>query len=170
MAGLGETCSHIAALLYWLKTAVRIQLDTICISQPNTWLSQSMPSACVEVPYVTLEALEELATSRKQATTSTSAELYAETKKLQPGEMELQPGEMELQKVFANLSTATDRKPAILSVIPPYSDAFIKSSEHFPPLLSELYNPDNLSMDYCQLLKILNLSANKVQPMHRLVT
>ena len=57
MAGLSETCSHIAALLYWLETAIRIQSDTTWTSQPNTQLPQSMPSACVEVPYVTLEAL-----------------------------------------------------------------------------------------------------------------
>ena len=37
MAGLAETCSHIAAILYWLKTTVHAYSDTITkVALPNT--------------------------------------------------------------------------------------------------------------------------------------
>lgn len=54
IAGLGETCSHIAAILYWLETVVHVHSETTCTSKSNAWLSPSMPTACREVPYVTM--------------------------------------------------------------------------------------------------------------------
>ena len=60
MAGLGETCSHIASILYWLETATRIKNTTSCTSMPNSWLPPTLPTACTEVPYVTLEKLEKI--------------------------------------------------------------------------------------------------------------
>ena len=60
MAGLGETCSHIAAMLYWLETAARINKSTSCTSMSNGWLPPTLPRACTEVPYVTLEELEKI--------------------------------------------------------------------------------------------------------------
>jgi hypothetical protein len=145
MAGLAETCSHVAAILYWLETAVRIKAGITCTSQPNAWLPQSMPSARLDVPYVTLEALEELAGSRKKATPS-SGQVWSDIK-------QKSPTEEDLEEFFANLSTVTDRKPAILSVVPTYNEAYAKSSQHLPPMISDRYDPQNLSLNYHQLLE-----------------
>ena len=67
MAGLGETYSHISAILYWLETAARIHNETTCTSKSNSWLPPSLPAACQEVPYVTMEELEQVAPQRKKA-------------------------------------------------------------------------------------------------------
>ena len=66
MVGLAETCSHIAAILYWLETTVLIHSETSCTSNPNSWLPQSMLSTVEQVPYIKLEALEDLADSSKR--------------------------------------------------------------------------------------------------------
>ena len=39
----------VAAILYWLETAVRISEDTTCTSKPNTWLCPTMPRAYKQV-------------------------------------------------------------------------------------------------------------------------
>ena len=48
MAGLGETCSHISALLYWLETAVRVHDQTMCASKSNNlYLATSINAHCL---------------------------------------------------------------------------------------------------------------------------
>lgn len=37
MAGLGEVCSHVAAVLFTLEEAVKIAKDTTCTSLPCSW-------------------------------------------------------------------------------------------------------------------------------------
>ena len=121
MAGLDETCSHVAAILYWLETAVRISEDTTCTSKPNTWLCPTMPRACQQVPFVTMEELEKIASQRKQNLSTSGQEwklLYT-------------PIEQELDEFYDDLSRVADRKPAMLSLIPQYSEIYAQSS--LPP-------------------------------------
>ena len=54
MAGLGETCSHIGALLYWLEYQVRTREDS-CTSHSNQWLE---PKCVRQVPYLELERID----------------------------------------------------------------------------------------------------------------
>ena len=43
MAGAGEACSHIAAMLYTVATAVRIEKETACTSVRCKWLEPTNP-------------------------------------------------------------------------------------------------------------------------------
>ena len=52
MAGLGETCSHVGALLYWIEYQVRRYADISPISKPNLWIE---PHTTKHVPYLRLE-------------------------------------------------------------------------------------------------------------------
>ena len=42
MAGLGEACSHIAALLFWLEANNRLLADPSCTSVPCQWSAPTM--------------------------------------------------------------------------------------------------------------------------------
>ena len=42
MAGAGEACSHIAALLYAVMAKARIQSETVCTSLPYSCLQPSL--------------------------------------------------------------------------------------------------------------------------------
>ena len=55
MAGQGETCSHVGAVLYWVETRVRIREQTSCTSKENTWI---MPMAVKDIPYLKLEQID----------------------------------------------------------------------------------------------------------------
>ena len=43
MAGAGEACSHLAALLYTVMTGVRMQQETAIISEQCQWLEATGP-------------------------------------------------------------------------------------------------------------------------------
>lgn len=144
MAGLAESCSHVAALLFWLETAVRIHNDTTCTSRPNSWLAPTMPTPCNHVPYVTLEELEVVALKRKRK----GSQLEDYSKYVE----QHKPTKEELQEFYEGLNAATDIKPALLSLIPEYSSRFVQSSDHFPPVLHDLYDHRNIELNYTQLL------------------
>ena len=148
MAGLAETCSHVAAILYWLETAVRIRDETTCTSKPNSWLPPSMPANCHQVPYCTMEELEQIS-SHKNVSQSNSGSVSTDN-------VAQAPNQEELEELYLDLSKYTNRKPAMLTLISPYSDRFIQSSDHFPPLLHDLYDPKNLILSYDQLVKKYN--------------
>ena len=155
MAGLAETCSHVAAILYWLETAVRLHEETTCTSKPNSWLPPSMPVACHKVPYVTMEELEKI-TSRKELSESSSGPGLTDN-------ADQAPSQEELEELYMDISNVTGRKPAILTLIPQYSNRFIQSSDHLPPLLQGLYDPQNLSLNLDQLVeKYNNVCKNSV--------
>ena len=153
MAGLAETCSHIAAMLYWLETAVRIRRDATCTSKPNVWLPPSMPAACHQVPYLTMEELEQTASQRKKVESSKWKEMLADQT----------PTEQDLAELFSDLSQDENRKPAILSLTAEYSERFATPSDYLPPLLQGLYEPEFLDLNYIELLeKVENVCREPV--------
>ena len=155
MAGLAETCSHVAAMLYWLETAVRIRRDATCTSKPNMWLPPSMPMACSQVPYLTMEELEKTASQRNKVSTSSSKWKEMVAKQA--------PTQQELAELLSDLSKDTNRKPAILSLTEEYCERFTTASDHLPPLLQDLYEPDYLDLNYTQLLgKVENVCREAI--------
>ena len=54
MAGLGETCSHVGALLYWIEYQVHKYSDTSSTSKTNLWIE---PRTVKQVPYLRLEEI-----------------------------------------------------------------------------------------------------------------
>ena len=55
MAGLGETCCHVGALLYWMKYKVRTQEEQSSTSGPNSWLE---PKTVRQVLYLELHNID----------------------------------------------------------------------------------------------------------------
>lgn len=103
-----------------------------------------MPTACHHVPYVTMEELENIASQRKKSVSNPSqGRTDITTQDL---------SQQELEELYKDLNMATDRKPAILSLITPSSDRFTQSSDHLPPHLQGLYEPENLHLNYLELI------------------
>ena len=55
MAGLGETCSHVGALLYWVEYQVQRHTAITSTSKPNEWLQ---PKTIKQVPFLRLEDID----------------------------------------------------------------------------------------------------------------
>ena len=116
MAGQGETCSHVGAVLYWLETHVRIREETACTSKENTWM---MPTPVKDILYLMLKEIEFTTAETKMKCSekpSVSPEIPLTTCKFDF------PTEDELSSFLSEIAKKTVRKPAI---VPPYTAQFI---------------------------------------------
>ena len=55
MAGLGETCSRLGALLYWIEYQVQRHTAITSTSKPNEWLQ---PKSLKQIPFLRLEDID----------------------------------------------------------------------------------------------------------------
>ena len=51
MAGLGEVCSHVASLLFYIEAVVKMAKEKSCTEELATW---NMPKAVRSIPYLPL--------------------------------------------------------------------------------------------------------------------
>ena len=103
-----------------------------------------------------MEELEKVAYQRKQ-NLSTSGH---EWKLLST----FTPSEQELDEFYDDLSIVSGRQPAMLSLIPQYSEIYTQSSHHLPTPLHSLYEPQNLHLNYHQLLsKVKGYAKSQLQ-------
>ncbi len=54
MAGLGEACTHIGAVLFYMETATKISKETSCTQQKCQW---TIPSFQKNIPYLPVKHL-----------------------------------------------------------------------------------------------------------------
>lgn len=68
------------------------------------------------------------------------------------------PSVQEKKEFLDSLASGKNSKPAVLAVLPAYSDRYIPSclSSDLPPVLTDLYEPTNLSLSYYELLQLTN--------------
>ena len=68
------------------------------------------------------------------------------------------PSEAEKAQLFNSLSTCEGAKPAVLAIVPPYSEAYIPASldQDLPKVLSDLYKREYFSLGYSSLLQLAN--------------
>ena len=114
-AGLGEVCSHAAALLYSVLAAADIKNGQACTVKPCAWAQTSMNSVR-GVPY---EEICNISFSHKQEPCSSSQNQG-------PGLPDIRPSDKDCQAFFealhnSELRESKPKKSAILSVIEGHS-------------------------------------------------
>ena len=157
MAGLGETCSHIASLLWVIGVGVEMR-ESLTVTQKSAyWI---LPPAVKSVPYAPVKDIEFIGKKRKVMSSakklsdkgndhgSTSSPLK---KKACP----CAPTEQEQSKFFNSLSSCTGAKPAVLALVPPHCDDYVPTSlaPELPSVLSDLYQKEYLMLGYHELLQ-----------------
>ena len=151
MAGLGEACSHIAAILFTLEANVQAKKSLSCTSMPCSWLPPSFKSvafaAISDIDFSDPERRMKASCSEPSSSRSTSSS--ATTPHLQ----KLAPSKNELDEFFKKLSD-TGRKPVILSLVPEYSDAYVPlyKSGTLPKPLTDYCEEKYLRLNYPELL------------------
>ena len=163
MAGLGETCSHVASLLWVIGVGVEMRES---LQKSAYWV---LPPAVKSVPYAPVKDIGFIGKKRKvissvkkssdhgrcdhdsasAGATETSLPL---NKKVCPCAV---PTEQEQSDFFDRLSTCTGAKPAVLALVPPHCDDFIPTSlaPELPSVLSDLYQAEFLKLGYHELLQ-----------------
>ena len=121
MAGIGEACTHIAALLFTAETNTQIKSHFSCTSLPCTWL----PSSFQKVPYAEID----FTTARKKrkfsldipSTSEESVDKHAPRKKVYNVP---KPTEEDKREFFLALSKS-NRSPVILALIAEFNDSYV---------------------------------------------
>jgi len=155
MAGLGETCTHIAAILFYLEATARIQgTTTTCTQQTCQWIIPAYFKKIEYLPIKNIDFTSALGKKRKldqiidavEPSTSKCSKIYSAMGK--------KPTESEMANFFDSLSKCKT-KPAVLSVVPVFSEKYVPKSSlvTFPKPLNTLYQSDFLQLNYDELLK-----------------
>lgn len=151
MAGLGETCSHVASLLWVVAVGVE-KRDSLTVTQKSAyWV---MPPSIRSVSYARIQEIDFIGKKRK-ATHTEGIDSSSSTSQKQKCKI---PTLEEKKKFLDSLACSKNAKPAVLSVLSGYCDNYIPSvlSSDLSPVLTDLYKPCNLSLSYFELLKLSN--------------
>jgi hypothetical protein len=122
MAGLAETCSHVGALLYWVKSAVRILKETACTSQDDMWIT---PNPVEKVPYLQLRN-NDFKPARQNPPPSNETTGGS-------GQSISEPSTNDMHDFFYAISQDSTKPVVLLSLIEPFIEQFVpckKTSQH----------------------------------------
>ncbi len=152
MAGLGESCSHVASLLWVISTGVE-KRDSLTVTQKSAyWV---MPPAVRSVSYAPIKEIDFIGKKKKAAKGMnddgvSKAGCSRKRKKFNMPTFE------EKKHFFDSLASCKTAKPAVLSVVPGYCEKYIPSalSADLPQVLTDLYNPSYLALSYYDLLQL----------------
>ena len=155
MAGLGETCTHIAAVLFYLEATVRIRGNPTCTQAKCEWV---MPSFLKKIEYLPIRDIDfTSARGKKRKLDEIIDSPEAATHSQTSGRKMIVkiPDDSEMDTFFENLYRSST-KPVVLSGILKYSDKYVPKSSlpEFPKPLQLLYNPKYLLMGYDELLNV----------------
>ena len=145
MAGLGEACTHIGAVLFYLEAVTNSSNNVTCTQQRCKWVVPTQR----EIPYLPIKGID--FTSAK---TKHNAEALDQVQVSVPCSSNIgPPDQSEVVSFFENLSKCGS-KPAILSLVHPYSDNYVPKAVQpsFPRPLPELYDVKYLKYSYTELL------------------
>ena len=168
MAGLGEACSHISALLFAVEATVKIRDSKTVTEEPAYWL---LPSGIKSVPYSEVRNINFTSARTMKKKLDESIDSAAESdvtskssdhkrRKVIP-----EPTALELSALYKSLHE-TGRKPALLATLPNYSDDYVPAMVHenFPLVLTELYDEACVGANYSTILEKCRSIKLEVMP------
>ena len=155
MAGLGETCTHIAAVLFYLEANTRIRGIKTCTQKECEWI---IPSSLKTIEYLPTKDIDFSSARGKKRKLDEMMEIDDPPEfscDLVTVSQGASPTDLEMKLLFEKLNLA-GTKPAILSLIPPYSDEYVpkSSGDILPKPLKSLHQPSYLQLEYNELLNI----------------
>ena len=166
-AGLSETCSHVASLLFYIKAWTRIHGKLACAQVKCTWLLLMYVS---EVPYAKVQDINFQSAKKLKENLDDKIKKFSETC---PDATTVQPTHLinlaipspsvlsncssavlsktEMETPFAKLNE-WKIKPVALSLVQPYCEQFILKSRDIPTIC-DLFQPSHLDLTYPELLR-----------------
>ena len=150
MAGLGEVCSHVGAILFYAEANQRIKT---CTDLPCSWI---MPSTVNAIPYKTISEIDFtkpksiIRRCKRGAHVNNDCEMLTDSSEIEVPEVVsrnrasstfdpnmVPPQEDDKQSFFSKVASLN---PAFLSLIPSFSDKYIPTQHvpHLPPPLTNL--------------------------------
>ena len=162
-AGLAESCSHIASVLFYIEAWIRINGKLACTQVKCSWLLSTYVN---EVSYERVKDID-FSSSKKLKENLDQKINSLEDKAAKPsGNYRIQssykaapPSAEEIGTLFTKVGNCKT-KAVVLSLIPAYADQFVAQSRAVP-VVSDLFITENLDMNFPELLKLcLNVNLD----------
>lgn len=152
MAGLGEVCSHVGAVLFSLMAAVSKQQSTTCTDVACPWIGQGVAQSMKKV---------EPSEGRKIAFTKAQRGIKGKPKSSIPTSTILpSPTAEECRAFYQKLQQSEEKesipkKSAILSIVPGHAAQYVPRTLelNIPNSLNKLYHPKNITATHEDLLQ-----------------
>ncbi|XP_060085336.1 uncharacterized protein LOC132564723 [Ylistrum balloti] len=150
MAGLGECCTHVAALLYSIEATVLVRNSRTVTEEKAYWLPASVKGA----NYKTLKEIDFTSARTKKKTLDNQLAGTPVTPRSQQELREVHPPTEEELTGFLQRLSATGARSVILSVKAPFQKEFIPTpvSANFPLILTDLFNKELLSAGFSEIM------------------
>lgn len=171
MAGLGEVCSHVGAILFYVSVTHRVKS---CTEVSCAW---SIPSSIDSIPYAKIADIDfskpksTILPVKRAAHCNNDCEMLTDSATIEAPEGtphssgpsrsgSLNPNMIPTSENEATLffNNAIKHNPAVLSLLSPYCDSYVPSgSDDVPlniPALSSLYKAENEELTYKELLDV----------------
>ena len=151
MAGLGETCTHIAAVLFYIEAVARLQGKETCTQRRCECI---IPSYLKNAEYLPVKSIDFSSAKKRKRALDATIDTGNKVPTSSPNVCEQQttsPSDTDLDTFYNDLSSAGTR-PAILSF---HSSSYIPKRflSTFPDPLPLLYNSEYMVMEYHELLQ-----------------
>ena len=157
MAGLGESCSHVGAIMFYVEYSIKQRENKTCTQEKAYWLVPPRSSKIEykmvsDIDFTTPKTLHKLSNNKGDKSKTIQKSYF---------ERYATPTDSEFDDFCKDISEC-GTKPVILSVTPGYSQNYRPQTvlEGFPRILSTLYDPslttydlDSLE-DYCKNIVI----------------
>lgn len=122
MAGLGEACSHIGAILFYIQVAVKHRDSLTCTDGENSWL----PAYCKKLTCVPLSEVDfTSATTKKRRIDEGQASTTQVVRRPRPAPV--RPSDEQWEN-FLDDALAANIQPAFLSLVDGYADAYVPTA------------------------------------------
>ena len=148
MAGIGEACSHIAAVLFAAEANTQVKQQQSCTSLPCAWLPPSFRS----VEYLSVSDIDFRTPKQKR---KSSQAFGSNTTPVPKKSLIIQkPTESELTEYYLKLSK-TKHKPVLLSLVNGFNDDFVPLYVKgiLPQPLTALYDQKYEEMPFPEIIK-----------------
>lgn len=122
MAGMSESCSHVAAFLFLIDAGIRFRKDTSCTDQRNSWMQPYQKDA----EYLKITDIDFESASSKFERTLCSENSKGKKKTMhQSKQLNIpEPSDEEVHQFFDDLHSA-GLSSAVLSVVEPFNSSFV---------------------------------------------
>ena len=151
MAGLGEACCHIAAILFTLEANVQARKSMSCTSLPCSWLPPTFKS----VPFAPISDIDFTDPEKRLKGSGSTPVSDTPLGNVSRGAQStnLSPSVGELDNFFTKLSDS-GKKPVILSLVAKHSDAYVPLYKQgtLPKPLTDYCGEHYLQLNYPDLL------------------
>jgi len=153
MAGLAESCTHVASMLFWIEIKIRMLKSKTVTDEKAYWMvptnrAHLEPQEACNIDF-TSSKTKMLKLEKSIAENDSNSKCVSGRNTLSV----LPPSEEEKDKLYQQLNSC-QKKSCILRVLPNYCDTFKPRvmDNKFPLLMPSFYKQENEALSYSELV------------------